>query len=479
MALRLPVHPGETPPYLWLSCQAMRRFSLFALSLISACSAPPSADVTKGYSVEGVTSAGSTIAPEMAFVPRNTAAQRGNREISRDFLDLSFRMESGRAIPALSRFEGPITVAIKGEAPEAAQRELSRLINRFRAEAGLDIGYAADVEAASIVVEFVPRAQMRRVVPTAACFVVPNVGSLQEYKAARGTGLVDWTNIVQRRKVAIMIPSDTSTQEVRDCLHEEMAQAMGPLNDLYHLPDSVFNDDNFHTVLTSFDMLILRAYYSADLQSGMNEAEVAKRIPVIMARLNPSGETGGGDLKTIAPRTWVTAVEQSFGMRGGGAKSAAERMLSIALAQGWRDGRLAFSYYALGRAQITSDPAAAVQAFGKAASIYRALPGGEVHGAHVDMQLAAIALSTGQAKQAVQFADRAIHVVKQAENAALLATLMLIKSEAYEQMGQAAAAKALRLDSLGWARYGFGSEAQVRARMSEISALGARGRRGG
>jgi len=34
-----------------------------------------------------------------------------------------------------------------------------------------------------------------------------------------------------------------SPQEVRDCLHEELAQALGPLNDLYRLPDSVFNDD--------------------------------------------------------------------------------------------------------------------------------------------------------------------------------------------------------------------------------------------
>jgi hypothetical protein len=65
--------------------------------------------------------------------------------------------------------------------------------------------------------------------------------------------------------VAVFIPSDVSPQEVRDCLHEEVAQALGPLNDLYRLPDSVFNDDNFHAVLTGFDMLILRTYYDAEL----------------------------------------------------------------------------------------------------------------------------------------------------------------------------------------------------------------------
>ena len=52
---------------------------------------------------------------------------------------------------------------------------------------------------------------------------------------------------------------------MRDCLHEELAQALGPLNDLYRLPNTVFNDDNFHSVLTGFDMTILRATYAPGL----------------------------------------------------------------------------------------------------------------------------------------------------------------------------------------------------------------------
>lgn len=455
----------------------MRRISAFALCLLSACAPAPNAEVTKS----SATDSGAMLAVSgiQSFAPATpVAAQRANTELVRDFLDLSFRMESGRALPSLSRFEGPITVALSGDVPGTASGELSRLIGRFRAEAGLDVRPAGPGDVASITIEFVPRAQMRRVVPTAACFVVPGVRSFAEYKAARGTALVDWSRLTRRERVAIFVPSDTSPQEVRDCLHEETAQAIGPLNDLYHLPDSVFNDDNFHTVLTSFDMLILRAYYAPELRSGMNEAEAARHLPALMARLNPAGEGRKGQLKSIAPRAWVAAVEQSFGMRSGNAKAGADKMLSIAAAQGWSDGRLAFSYYALGRAQITSAPEAAVRAFSEAGRIYRTLPGGEVHGAHVDMQLAAIALASGQSAQAVQFADRAIPVVKRSENAALLATLMLIKAEGLEAQGMVAEARAIRLDSLGYARYGFGSEAQVRARMSEVAALAARGRRG-
>ncbi|MDZ7905990.1 MAG: DUF2927 domain-containing protein [Cypionkella sp.] len=408
------------------------------------------------------------------------SAVRSNAELLRTFLDLEFKMESGRALPVFTRFEGPITVRMIGDVPPSARADLARLIARFRAEAGIDISEAAPSQPASINIDFQPRAAMSKVVPMAACFVVPRLSSFDEYKANRNSPAVNWTTMTSREQVAVFVPSDTSAQEVRDCLHEEVAQAMGPLNDLYHLPDSVFNDDNFNTVLTSFDMMVLRMHYAPELKSGMNESAVAARLPAILARINPRGQGLTGRAANIAPRSWVAAVEQSFGVGGtpGSRVQAAEQMLNIAMAQGWRDSRLGFSYYAKGRALSATNPAQAVASFAEAARIYRATPGASVQAAHVDMQLAAIALATGQAGQAIQFADRAIPVVQRAENASLLATLMLIKAEALENTGQSAAAKALRLDSLGWARYGFGSDGQMRARQSEIANLGARGRKG-
>jgi hypothetical protein len=310
--------------------------------------------------------------------------------------------------------------------------------------------------------------------------VVPNVTSLEDYKAKRGTVAVDWANVAQRRQVAIFVPSDASPQEVRDCLHEEMAQAIGPLNDLYRLPDSVFNDDNFHSILTSFDMLILRAYYAPDLRSGMSKADVAGRIAGIIGRLNPAGAGIGAGDTSATPKSWSSAIETAL-MGGGGQgarRAAADRALMIARAQGWTDGRLAFSHFAIARLYVGSDRARAVEEFTRAAEIYRRLPGGAVHVAHIDMQLAAIAVANGQPEQALAFADRAAPVVRRGQNYALLATVQLIKAEALEMMGRTAEAEALRVDSQQWARYGFGSDAQVRARTREIAALGASGSRG-
>lgn len=457
----------------------MRLLPLIAVIGLSACTNVQQAQVSKNYTETSTNGIGLPVLQSFGSVA-TTATARPNGEIARDFLDLEFRMESGRALPSFSRFEGPITVRLIGDVPATANAEMSRLINRFRSEAGLPISYAKPGDSASITVEFQPRAQMARVVPMAACFVVPRVQSWAEYKAERNGPQVDWTTLTSREHVAIFVPSDAAPQEIRDCLNEETAQAMGPLNDLYHLPDSVFNDDNFNSVLTGFDMLMLRMHYAPALRNGMNEAEAAKQVPALLAQMNPRGAGGVPEIKSIAPRSWVAAVEGAFGPRGGNAARlrAAKMMQSIALAQGWHDGRLAFSYYAVGRSLASTDPAQAVVALSQAGRIYRSIPGAQVHVAHVDMQLAAIALAAGQSDQAIAFADRAMPVVKRAENASLLATLMLIKAEALQNEGRAAEARGLRLDTLGWARYGFGSERQVRARMAEIANLGARGHRG-
>ena len=457
----------------------MRLFSLLASLVVTtsltACVPATTADVSKSLYEEPLASPG---VHAMHAFPSGPAigVMRSNAELAGDFLDLQFRMESGRALPTLTRFEGPITVALTGSVPPVARSELSRLITRFRSEAGLNISQTSGP--ASITIDFQPKAALRRAVPSAACFVVPNVTGLADYTKKRNTAAVDWAKLTRREKVAIMAPADASPQEVRDCLHEELAQAMGPLNDLFRLPDSVFNDDNFHSVLTGFDMLMLRLHYSPELRSGMNEAEVAARLPALLARLNPRGQGIGGQRKALSPRSWISATEASFGGRGAGRSDAAERMVSIAKAQGWTDGRMAFSLFARGRALTGRDMPAAIEAYSQAARIWRSIPGAQIHAAHVDMQLGAFALSSGQFDQVLMYTDRAIPLARSHQNASLLASLLAMRAEALDATGRSAEAKTARLDSQGWARYAFGSDAQVRARLSDIATLARRGGRG-
>jgi len=215
-----------------------------------------------------------------------------NRALARDFLDLHFSLENGRTLDRFTRFEGPITVSIAGGHTPLADRELSQLLRTLRTQAGVPINYSNDQENANIVVEFVPASQLSRRAPNTACIVVPNVTRWDALNSTSRADL-DWNTLETRSKIGIFLPSDVAPQELRDCLHEELAQALGPLNDLYRLEHSVYNDDNIHSVLSDYDLLILRATYAGELRSGMSREQVAQRIPTILARLNPRGQSLG------------------------------------------------------------------------------------------------------------------------------------------------------------------------------------------
>ncbi len=415
----------------------------------------------------------STLPPMKSFSnPHPAAPVHSNGNIAADFLDLHFQLESGRALPVFTRFETPITVRVTGSPPPSLQPDLNSLLRRLQQEAGIDIRQVSQGQA-NITVQAVSRSEIRRALPQAACFVVPNVSSLEEFRRERRRAATNWSLLRHRNRLAIFLPYDASPQEVRDCLHEELAQAIGPLNDLYRLPNSVFNDDNVHTVLTGFDMLILRATYAPELQSGMNRAQVAARLPAILARLNPAGSSLPTHTILPTPRSWTNAVQTALGPGATLAqrREAANTAARIALEQGWQDHRRAFGHYLLGRMTQSQDPALAQRHYDTALNFLARNRGTSLHRAYVVTQTAAYAVALGEGARALRQIRPMLEVAARSENAALLSTLMLLQVEALKLTGQHDKARAVRLDSLGWARYGFGSDWAVRAKMQEISAL--------
>lgn len=399
------------------------------------------------------------------------APTRSNAEMARDFMDLSFRLESGRALPVFTRFEGPISIRVLGDAPPTLSRDLRQLVGRLQTEAGIDI-FQTGASDAQITVQAIPSADLSDAVSGAACFVVPRVSSWREYRSARASQ-IDWATLTTRDRIAFFVPSDAAPQEIRTCLHEELAQALGPLNDLYRLPDSVFNDDDFHAVLTGFDMLMLRATYAPELRSGMSAAEVSARLPGILARLNPAGQTGAAGPVSPTTESWRNAMQTALTSRFNRSRrqSAAQSAVSIAQSQGWTGARLGFSLYAYGRITIGRDADAAQSALMAAALEFRRGPATQIHEAHVAVQLAAFALREGDAAAILSITDTAIPIATAHENAALLATLMMFRAEALDLAGRTSEASVVRLDSLGWARYGLGSDIAVQNRLTEIAAL--------
>ncbi|GLT09834.1 DUF2927 domain-containing protein [Sulfitobacter sp. PR48] len=447
------------------------RIFLPLVLLLNACVPASNPDVATRAALD--TSA-SSLPPMKSFATSLPEAPvRSNNDLALDFIELSFQMESGRSLPVLTRFETPISLRVAGSPPPTLLPDLRKLMARLRSEAKIDIREARSGDA-NITIQAVSREDIRRVLPQAACFVAPNVTTIDEYRSARRQAKTNWTLLKTREKIAIFLPNDASPQEVRDCLHEELAQALGPLNDLYRLPDSVFNDDNVHTVLTGFDMLILRAYYDPALRSGMTRGQVAAALPAILARINPRGAQARARFATRTPTEWSKAIQTALGGRSvsfARRQAAAQEAIRIAGAMGWQDHRRAFAHYAMGRVMQASDAEMAQKHYLIADRYYAMSPGTRLHRAYVATQVAAYAITKGDGNRALRLIAPHVDTAIQSENAALLATLLLLRAEALELENRPTEASGVRLDSVGWARYGFGPDWAVRAKLREIASL--------
>jgi hypothetical protein len=410
---------------------------------------------------------------EVRFAPSlmPTGVARANADLAADFMELAFGLETGEKLDRLLRYERPVRVHLAGL--EDYRPDVEALVMRLRGEAGLDVALTEDPAAAQIRVEAVPAAELARTYPTAACFIVPGETSWRGFR--RRGEVLRWSAQTELEGAAIFLPSDAAPQEVRDCLHEELTQALGPANDLYRLPDSVWNDDNLHGVATPFDMLILRVLHQPELRSGMTREEAAARLPALFDRENPMGRglpRAPGHPESAA---WARAVETALGRTAPEAERAAAARRAVRMAAQMRppDHRLAVSLLTLGRLTLRRDPAAAGRMFARAYELsLRDLGPQDVRTAHAGVHLAAVLLAAGRRlREAADLADRVVPVALLWRNPVLLAGLLSLKAEALLALGDVPAARRARLDSLRWARYGFGDEDGALAR--EQSALAA------
>lgn len=431
----------------------------FGLLVLAGCVAPPDADITS---------------VRFAPVLQPVGVARANADLAEDFLDLTFALESGEKLDRLVRYESPVRVHVASRALDPYRVDLDALLARLRAEAGLDIALTEDPRAAQIHVEAVPAAQIARVFPQAACFIVPGETSWAGFLRNRGA-LLRWSAQTELERAAIFLPTDVTPQDVRDCLHEEITQALGPANDLYRLPDTVWNDDNLHGIATAFDMLILRVLYQPELASGMDRAEVAALLPRLLDRENPAGRNVPRTPRHPESRAWASAIEAALSRDASRDDRFRAARLATQIAAEMRptDHRLAVSLLTLGRLTLRRDPLRAAEFLAEAYTVSRRRIGPEdLRTAHAAIHVAAVALAAGQADVVLRLARRHVPAAIAGQNAILIAGLRSLEAEAHLALGDEEAAREARLDSLRWARYGFGDADGLLAReQAQLAAL--------
>ena len=101
----------------------MRRLILPLALILNAC-----VPVTPSNTASRAAIADSTFPPMKTFgAPRPSRPIKSNNNLALDFIELSFRLESGRDLPVFTRFEEPITVRVTGATPQSLGSDLTKI----------------------------------------------------------------------------------------------------------------------------------------------------------------------------------------------------------------------------------------------------------------------------------------------------------------------------------------------------------------
>ena len=407
--------------------------------------------------------AGCVSAPISA--PSGSGVARANTAIADEFIAFLFETEGGVRIPRLLRYEGPVRVSLDG-ALAGYRADLQGVLAGMRQRSGVDI--ALTDGAAQIRVIQVPNAALKQIFPTAACAVVPDVASFAEVQRRQ---YPRWSRQTALTRAVVLIPDNAAPYVVRACLNEEIAQALGPVNDLYRVSDTVFNDDNVFNTLTDYDHLILRLLYSPELQSGMGQAAVRAKLSALLARENPAGARAGST--TRADARWDALIETAI--NGANPRPARLHAAVQAVARGRRLGghRLAHALLVYGRLTLREQSALAAPAFEEAYRLNLAELGqGNLRTALAAMHMAAVALKAGEYEAVISLTTPALVTARRFQDSVLQAGIQSLRGLAFAQLGQNRAAEAARVDSLAQARYAFGAHApQIAMAQADIEGL--------
>lgn len=438
---------------------------LALLAAVGACAPPPDRAAPPGLPpIDDVPAVTDVAFPRASFAAGTT---RSNIQMAADFLDLTFALESGGALPGLLRYETPVRVYLTPGPLSDYRADLQNVLARLRSEAGIDIAPVSQAAAANIVIEGVTFRELQRAAPGAACIVKPGETAWASFRRKAPRNQLRWSEQQTLGRSAIFIASDMPPQDIRSCLNEEIAQALGPVNDLYRLPSSVFNDDNTHVILTPFDMLVLRALYSPELRSGMPRQAVAARLPALFDRLNPQGRGRGSLVSAPEDPGWNADIAGALTrLSNDGARlRSATRAIQRAQAMQPADHRLAVALTSRARLIRESSPEAARADFLTAFDILRRTLGeNDLRTGQAALHVALGALQRGDLNAALDLADRYIPVATQWQDAILLSSLHGVRSRVLSSLGQEAAAQEARLRYLQWARYAYGDSSGQRRR---------------
>lgn len=202
----------------------------------------------------------------------------------------------------LRRWSVPVKVAVEfGASVNAEQRRLDNanvnvFTNRLGRVTGHDIA-TSEADRANFNVLFMGEddrgqllARMRQIVPQMDPGSFRLVQSMPRSTHCLMLSYSSRINAYDIRRAIVIIRAEHPDILRKSCIHEEMAQGMGLINDSPDARPSIFNDNDEFAFLTTHDEQLLQMLYDPRLRTGMGLAE-ARPIVQQLARTLLGGES--------------------------------------------------------------------------------------------------------------------------------------------------------------------------------------------
>lgn len=227
-------------------------------------------------------------------------------DLSRNFLAIAFHEEfsdRGGALIArprevrLQRWTGPVRIAVDFGASVSEDRrqrdltEIRRLTGSLASLAGLPVSLVTASANFRIVIDN-PRersaigARLLAFMPGASAGAVRSVAAMKADVYCTVFANTNGKSSTYDRAF-VVIRAELPDLMRRSCLHEEIAQGFGLINDSPKARPSIFNDNEEFALLTRHDELLLKILYDPRLRPGMTLTEARPIVETIAAELMP------------------------------------------------------------------------------------------------------------------------------------------------------------------------------------------------
>ncbi|MGH6932175.1 MAG: DUF2927 domain-containing protein [Dongiaceae bacterium] len=209
-----------------------------------------------------------------------------NAQASANLIEIMFGSEFvGEATQIVRKWTGPMRIAIYALEPERYRALVEGHLGRLRQLTGLAIELVDNKAAGqNAYVLIVGRSQFydlaeRHLGPGKNPRTNTYLDCFGYFYSAAGSGEIS--------ELTAVMPNFATNEQLRQCVIEEITQAIGLPNDSFTVRPSVFNDDDQFPDLTWQDELFLRMLYDPRVKPGMSRRAFEPLAHAIIEELRP------------------------------------------------------------------------------------------------------------------------------------------------------------------------------------------------